>query len=279
MPRSDSRETPVRILEIIADRALREAIFRAKPSAKAACLGGSHLYGLANKRSDVDAWVFHALPSRAFLGLRQPAVARSERFDLGGHAQDLRFVDIKAIVAAMAEGSFYELEHLFSPYVLFGLPWLETLRAQAKALATRKAYFSVLKRASIELRFSHGTPREGVKARLHAMRVLAAGSHYLLTGEVVSDIEALAGRQRFVCPFLPEALALIRDDRQPDDPGEVAEWLRPLSDEIERLTALLDGAFSDSSLGDGDDLEPKLDFFLRRLRLEMDDHRSDTPFH
>jgi hypothetical protein len=247
---------------------LREAALAFKPRARAAVLGGSRLYGLSSARSDVDVWVFHALPARAFLGLSPPALVHSRRSDLDGRPLDLRAVDIKALAASWLEGSFYEIEHLFSPLVLFGEEWLAPLRAEARRHATRNIRDAVSKRAGLELRFGELEPSRAANARLHALRVLAAGALYLETaGEVISDIlrlnERVIGSER-----LPETVKFARSGGLALNGSEAR--LEELDEDILRVRARLDRAFQ-SAPAPRDDSEARLDYFLKRLRVELDE--------
>lgn len=232
------------------------------PDARAAVLGGSHLYGMAEPSSDLDLWVFRVAPAEAFLGLAEPDLVFTGSETYGGRRLDLRAIDLKPVCRALLDSSFYEIEHLCSPHVVFGREWIEGLRAVARSIATRKVYYGILRRASTELRFSMAETHRNVRQRLFALRDLLAGVHYLATGgQVQSDLLRL-NEAHLRAAYLPDALAFVVG-RRPGTPP----WSSVLSADIETVTGRLDEAFHESTLPDRVDAAASLDALLRRARL------------
>lgn len=252
-------------VDLAKNPAVAEMARSLRADGRAAVVGGAHLYGLQTDSSDVDVWVFHVLPARAFLGLKEPPLVHSERRTSGGQTFDLRSIDLKAIVASWSEGSYYELEHLFSPLVLYGEEWLAAVRAESTRCASRRAYYGVLRRASTELRFAHPDARSRARAYLHALRSLMAGIHYLATAEVISPIRRL-DKLLLRADYLEDALRYLNSSKERPD-AEPA-WLKPLRADVDRLTAKLDEAYRESRLREGHGLEAELDHYLKKVRLE-----------
>lgn len=242
--------------------ALADFLIQRYPDARAAILGGSHLYGMAEPSSDLDLWVFRIVPAEAFLGLGEPELIATGAEDFGGRRLDLRALDLKPVCRALLDAGFYEIEHLYSPLVIFGAEWLEGLRAAARAVATRKIYYGVLRRASAELRFNMGETHRNVRQRLFALRDLLAGIHYLATGgQVVSDLRRL-NEAHLRAAYIRDALAFVVA-RRPGTPP----WSSVLSADIEAMTGRLDEAFHESTLPEKVKAEGPLDALLRRARL------------
>jgi len=246
--------------QVAENLALRQGVLATPPHARAVVVAGPHMFGLAGPDDDVQIVVYQLLPISAFLGLKEPPLVSSERRLIESWPIQFRYLDMKAVVASWADSNFFDLEPIFSPYVLYGAEWLECLRGQALRFASRRAYYSILRQASQALRLGQGDSPYAIRQNLAALRAFLAGIHFLGTGQIESDL-AFLNDAHLRADYIADAQRWIitQDPARP-------EWLLALREDIDRMTGMLDVAFHESSLRDSQGLDNELDFFLRTLR-------------
>lgn len=227
-------------------------------------LTGAHAYGFPSVDSDLDLKGVHVAPTRALLGLRTPAPSASRMETVAGVELDYTSNEIGQVLAGLLAGSGSYLERILGPHPLRRTaPGAELARLARGALSRRfrKHYAG----------FSRGQRREYERAEaptakklLYVLRTALTGAHLLATGELVTDLVALAPRY----DVDPDGLAALvahkrRAERIPLDAATAARW----APELDRVQALLDESASRSPLPDEPGNADEMDAWLVALRV------------
>jgi predicted nucleotidyltransferase len=163
---------------------------------------GSHAYGFPSPDSDLDLKGVHLTPTRALLGLDEPASTHDRLVVFEGVECDLTTNEARAALRLLLGGNGNILERVWSPFQLVEAPELDEWRGLARGALSKRffrhyaGYFGGMCR-------QHATePR--AKSLLYTYRVALTGAHLLRTGECEMDLRRLAPEYGF-----PEALDLV----------------------------------------------------------------------
>lgn len=223
-------------------------------------VSGAHLYGFPSPDSDVDLRGCHQLPLSEIVGLELP----NQTFEMDGIHNDVEIDivshDVGKYFRLLVKNNGYVLEQIFSPLLVRGQDFLNTLRPIAKRCITRHHYHHYRGFYATQRRLLEKEERKRAKPVLYAYRVLLTGIHLLRTGEVEANLVNL--NEQFGLPFIDDLIA-----------SKTAEKIAPANldwdfhaMELDRLESALEEAFSESKLPEGRDRQ-SVNEFLVRLRL------------
>lgn len=195
-------------------------------------LTGAHAYGFPSPDSDLDLKAVHIEPTRRLLGLAPASVTFDRMEVLGGVEIDYTSNELKPVLLGVLHGNGNYLERLLGPLQPFASPILESLKPLVQASLSRKMAghylgFSTGQRAAFQ-------KDPTAKKLLYVLRTALTGTHALLTGQIVSDLEELCDPYGF-----PAARDLIvtkrRGERVKLEAAEAEHWQA----EADRAIALL----------------------------------------
>lgn len=188
------------------------------PGAVVLCaITGSHIYGFSSPDSDIDIKGIHIAPTEQVLGLRPVSEAFDRLTDFEGVECDLTTHELGKALSLMLRGNGNMLERIFSPIQLTDGPAVAQLQALARGALSRQSlnhylgFFKGMQRESLR----QEVPR--AKTLLYSYRVALTGIHLLRTGEVISDLPALAEAHRY-----PEVDELIEVKRAGKEKGTLS---------------------------------------------------------
>jgi predicted nucleotidyltransferase len=206
---------------------------------------GSHAYGFPSPDSDLDLKGVHLTPTRALLGLDDPAPTHDRLTVFEDVECDLTTNEARAALRLLLGGNGNVLERIWSPYQMVEGADLEAWRRLAEGALSKRffkhygGYFGGMCRQHAQ------DPR--AKSLLYTYRVALTGAHLLRTGECEMDLRRLAPEYGF-----PEALELVAYNQASaeksalpadEDARHRASWTR--------LDALLQRARDESPLPEG----------------------------
>jgi predicted nucleotidyltransferase len=242
-------------------RALVELICQRQPKTLFATVSGAHLYGFPSNDSDIDLRGCYLAPLTSLVGLRPPADTDEASVELGGVEVDLVSHEVGKYLRLLCKDNGLVLENVFSPLVVCGADFLESLRPLARRCVTRGCYQHYRGFLSSRVQQLEKEAVKRVKTLLYAYRVALSGVHLLRTGQVEANLQELA--RHFSLPFLDELIARKRTaERLPLEETEWA-WHR---EQLTGLQARLEQEYAASRLPEKAPWE-EVDQFLVELRL------------
>jgi predicted nucleotidyltransferase len=232
-----------------------------------ATISGAHLYGFPSPDSDYDLRGVHILPAREALGLDPGRETIEVSAMRDGLEVDLVTHDAKKFFGLLLKKNGYVLEQLFSPLVLRTTPEHEELKTIAKTCVTRHHSHHYFGFAETQWGlFDKERPRR-VKPLLYVYRVLLTGVHLMRGGEVEANLVRL--NDEFKLPYISDLIG--RKLAGPEKSALSDVDLELHRREFERLRAMLEDAYRESSLPEAPAGREALNDLLIRLRLETKD--------
>ena len=202
-------------------------------------VSGAHLYGFASRDSDLDLRAAHILPATEVVGLRTGPETVQDGGVRDGVELDIVSHDLLKFARLLNSRNGYVLEQLLSPLVITTGPVHQGLLQIAPGLITRHHAHHYLGFAATQHRLFDRTGE--LKPALYTLRVLLTGIHLMRTGEVVADLNRLAGD----LPYVPELIARKREAEHGPFPADARA---ALAGDVPRLVATLESARDDSHL-------------------------------
>jgi uncharacterized protein len=232
-----------------------------------ATISGAHLYGFPSPDSDYDLRGVHILPAREALGLDPGRETIEVSAMRDGLEVDLVTHDAKKFFGLLLKKNGYVLEQLFSPLVLRTTPEHEELKTIAKTCVTRHHSHHYFGFAETQWGlFDKERPRR-IKPLLYVYRVLLTGVHLMRGGEVEANLVRL--NDEFKLPYISDLIG--RKLAGPEKSALSDVDLELHRREFERLRAMLEDAYRESSLPEAPAGREALNDLLIRLRLETKD--------
>ncbi len=171
-------------------------------------LSGAHAYGFPSPDSDVDIKAVHIEPTRSVLGLL-PAAPHADRMEvIDGVEIDYTSNELKPVLVGVIGGNGNYIERFLGPYKPLAAPAVNEVIPLVKRTLSRRLHRHYLGFATSQLKAFEKDPPGTAKKLLYVLRTALTGTHALLTGEVVTDLRALARPYGF-----PEAEELIEKKR------------------------------------------------------------------
>ena len=224
-------------------------------------ISGAHLYGFPSPDSDFDLRGVHVLPVKQVVSLYggHETIEHSGVHD--GLEIDLVTHDARKFFLLMLKKNGYVLEQLYSPLVVHTTPEHEELKQIGRACVTRHHAHHYIGFVGTQWKlFEKQEPRR-VKPLLYVYRVLLTGIHLMRTGEIEANLVKL--NERYALPYLPDLIARkLSGPEKSELTGADFEFHRG---EHDRLLALLNEAYEQSSLPEVPTAKPALNDLLLRL--------------
>ncbi|HGY91197.1 MAG TPA: nucleotidyltransferase [Planctomycetes bacterium] len=229
-----------------------------------ATLSGAHLYGFASADSDYDLRAVHVLPAEEILGLRKGPSTIDETSIQDGIELDFVSHDAEKFFGLMLRRNGYVLEQIFSPLVIHGGDGLERLRDIGGRCITRHHAHHYLGFAANQWKLFRKESSPRVKPLLYTYRVLLTGIHLMRTGNVEANLLTL--NEDFKLSFLADLVALKQEGAEKGilEGSDLEFHTR----EYAHLTALLEAAYSESTLPEAPTATDELHDYLLELRLQ-----------
>ena len=227
-----------------------------------ASVHGSKLHGFDTPDSDRDIRGCHVLPLEIVIGLAGGPESIRRKDDQASPGVELATHDVKKFFAMLLNRNGNLLEEVFSPLELVTGPFHEELRDIAGDCITRGHYRHFLGMAGQALNAIEKTGRAQAKYALHVYRALLAGIHLMNTGQIEPHLPTLNAD---ACLTHVEELVERRNaalDEARLQPKEV----ELISDEFNRLKAVLEGGSDSSSLPEYPQGRARLHDLLIRVR-------------
>ncbi len=203
-------------------------------------LSGAHAYGFPSPDSDVDLKCVHVAPIGAVLALEAPPSVADRIEVRDGVELDYGSNEIGAVLTGVLRGNGNYVERLLGGFALRASPDLASLAPLVRANLSQRFYRHYHGFASGQRKAAEESCT--AKRVLYVLRTALTGAHLLRTGEVVTDLTALAGPYGLDVTALVEAKS--RGERQVLDASAAAS-ARGLMDAAFRV---LDVALAESSL-------------------------------
>lgn len=223
-------------------------------------VSGAHLYGFPSPDSDVDLRGCHRLPLRNVVGLYpdEPTFERDGFHE--GIEIDIVSHDVAKYFGLLVKNNGYVLEQIFSPLVVVGHEFLESLRPIARRCVTKHHFHHYRGFYGTQRKLIEKETEKRAKPVLYAYRVLLTGIHLLQTGEVEGNLLKL--NEKFRLSYINDLVASKTAEKiAPPD----LDWSFHAK-ELDRLEAELTQNFERSTLGD-DRATQEVDELLISLRL------------
>ena len=227
-----------------------------------ASVHGSKLHGFDTPDSDRDIRGCHVLPLEIVIGLAGGPESIRRKDNQGTPGVELATHDVKKFFAMLLNRNGNLLEEVFSPLELVTGPFHVELRDIARDCITRGHYRHFLGMAGQALNAIEKTGRAQAKYALHVYRALLAGIHLMNTGQIEPHLPTLNADARLthVEELVERRNAALDEARL--QPKEV----ELISDEFNRLKAVLEGASDSSSLPEYPQGRARLNDLLIRVR-------------
>jgi uncharacterized protein len=225
-------------------------------------LSGSHAYGFPSPDSDLDLKAVHAEPTSRLLALRPPKPAASRVEWVEGVEVDYTSNELAGFLAGLLAGNGNYLERALGPYLYARAPEFEALAALARGAISRRYYhhycgFATGQRNDIV----GGRTAVTVKRVLYALRTALTGAHLLETGELVTDLGALARPYGF-----DEAVDLIARKREGEKTPLGDDALARLRPRVDQALGRLEDARARSTLPDEAANQAAIEAWLLEVR-------------
>lgn len=207
-------------------------------------LSGAHAYGFPSPDSDYDLKCVHVAPTRDLVGLtvRDGAADRIETID--GVEIDYGSNEIGPVLRGVLRGNGNYLERMLGELVLAeDAPTIRSLRPLLRRSLSRLVHRHYHGFAQSQLKAALESEPPAAKKVLYVLRTALTGTHLLRTGELITDLGALAGPYGF-----EDAAELIAAKKAGERVALApATWVR-WRGELDRAFAVLDAARRDSNL-------------------------------
>lgn len=155
-------------------------------------LSGAHAYGFPSPDSDVDLKCVHVAPIGAVLALEAPPSVADRLEVRDGVELDYGSNELGAVLAGVLRGNGNYVERLLGGFTLRASPELASLAPLVRANLSRRFYRHYHGFASGQRKAAEESCT--AKRVLYVLRTALTGAHLLRTGEVVTDLTALAPR-------------------------------------------------------------------------------------
>lgn len=158
-----------------------------------AYLSGAHAYGFPSPDSDFDVKCVHVAPTRDLVGLlpRDGGTDRIEVID--GVEIDYGSNEVGAVLRGALRGNGNYLERMLGTLVLAeDAAAIQTLRPLLRRSLSRLVYRHYAGFAGSQLKAALENEPPAAKKVLYVLRTTLTGTHLLRTGEMVTDLAALA---------------------------------------------------------------------------------------
>lgn len=199
-------------------------------------LSGAHAYGFPSPDSDLDLKAVHAAPVREVLGLHKLKPTVDFLGFVEGVELDYTSNELGGVLSGVLGGNGNYIERFLSGYALLADPALPELQAIVQESLNSKLHAHYLG-FSTQLHRRLSAPGATVKHALYVLRCALTGAHALLTGQIETDLSALA------TPYgLPEAHDLIAAKRAGERVALQGESLQAAEALCQRAFALLEDA-------------------------------------
>ena len=199
-------------------------------------LSGAHAYGFPSPDSDLDLKAVHAAPIRELLGLRKLKSTVDFLGFVHGVELDYTSNELGGVLSGVLGGNGNYIERFLSGFSLVADPVLAELQPIVQASLNSKLHAHYLG-FSTQLHRRLSAPDATVKHALYVLRCALTGAHALLTGQIETDLSALA------TPYgLPEAHDLIAAKRAGERVALVGDALTETEALCQRAFALLEDA-------------------------------------
>lgn len=204
--------------QLVAGRFLKEAARAREPLVVA--LSGAHAYGFPSPDSDLDLKAVHIAPTRALLGLRAdcPPVEHTEITE--GVELDYSSHEIGMVLGGVLKGNGNFIERILGHLLLVRSPALEELQPLVQASLCKRVHHHYRGFAVNQRREADKTRR--AKKVLYVLRTTLTGTHLLLTGQLVTDLQELAPLYGFHIDDLLDAKSRSEKQALDDDSFDAA---------------------------------------------------------
>jgi hypothetical protein len=209
-------------------------------------LSGAHAYGFPSPDSDYDLKCVHVAPTRDLVGLtvRDGAADRIETLD--GVEIDYGSNEIGPVLRGALRGNGNYLERMLGALVLAeDAPVMRSLRPLLRRSLSRLVHRHYQGFAQSHLKAALESEPPAAKKVLYVLRTALTGTHLLRTGELVTDLGALADPYGFA-----DAAELIAAKKAGERVALAAPAWARWRGELDRTFAVLDAARRDSPLPD-----------------------------
>lgn len=153
-------------------------------------LSGAHAYGFPSPDSDLDLKAIHIAPTRERLGFprTEPAAERAEILE--GVEIDYSSNELGGVLAGILKGNGNFVERVLGPWLPVQSPLLDELRPLVVRNLSQRVHRHYRGFAANQRQLAEEA--RTAKKVLYVLRTTATGTHLLRTGEVVTDLLALA---------------------------------------------------------------------------------------
>jgi predicted nucleotidyltransferase len=219
----------------VAERILAEEDRRCRHLVVA--LSGAHAYGFPSSDSDLDLKAVHIVPARDLLGMAVPETHASRLEVIDGVEIDYSSNELAGVLAGILQGNGNYVERVLGSLLLRSSPALAELRPLVRGALSQRLYRHYAGFAQRQLHELEEAELPTVKRLLYVLRTALTGAHLLRTGEVVTDLGAIAESYGFGAARELIA-AKLAGERSPFEPSRLDLW-RP---EARRALELLETA-------------------------------------
>lgn len=225
-------------------------------------VSGAHLYGFPSPDSDVDLRGCHQLPLRDIVGLNVADQTYEKDGWHDGIEIDIVSHDIGKYFQLLVKNNGYVLEQIFSPLIIRGEDFLARLRPVAGRCITRHHYHHYRGFYATQRKLIDKESQKRAKPILYAYRVLLTGIHLMRTGKIEANLLRL--NDDFQLSYIDDLVASKTEEKiAPKN----LDWNFHAS-ELDRLEALLESAFRESTITEDRD-KKAVNELLLELRLEQ----------
>lgn len=156
-----------------------------------ACISGSHLYGWATEKSDVDVRGFYVHPTERFFELKEPG----DTIEMKLGDVDVQIWEIRKFLGHLISPNMNFIEIILAPEAL-NLIYDEVLMREVKSIAegalTKKLYPHIQGMVTHMKKHDRKYNFQNPKKPLYIIRELLRGIYLFETGKFQSDIKPLA---------------------------------------------------------------------------------------
>lgn len=224
-------------------------------------LSGAHAYGFPSPDSDLDLKCVHVAPTGALVGLHVDVGGAEAMTVVDGVELDYGSNEVGDVLRGVLAGNGNYLERLLGTLVVDGdLPALAALRPLVRATLSRRCARHYRGFATSQLHAAEAAP--SAKKVLYVLRTALTGRHLLATGELETDLRALAPRYDL------DVTALIARKQTGERVALSADELTGWRAALVAAIAAIDQAAADSPLppAPADDAVAALDAWLVAYR-------------
>jgi predicted nucleotidyltransferase len=222
-------------------------------------LSGAHAYGFPSPDSDLDLKAIHIEPTSRLLGLSPPRPSVDRMEVIEGVEIDYTSNELQGALAGILSGNGNYIERILGPLLLQVAPEHATLRPLVQRALSRRIFhhYRGFATSQIQALDKGGT----AKRVLYVLRTTLTGTHGLLTGEIVTDVNALLDEYGFA-----EARELIEAKRAGERVVLASDRLAHWRAELTRAHAALRSAGERSCLPEEPPNVEELEAWLLEVR-------------